>query len=353
MQRSAGTDLPDLPARARPYPLFAALTGANLLAWAWAWTSFGDNPVLLGTAFLAWVFGLRHAVDADHIAAIDNVTRALMQRPGGPDPSASHVGLYFSLGHSAVVFLAVLAIGGVVGAAGSELEAVKAVLGPLGVAVSSLFLLLVAALNVAILRGVWRSFRAARAGRALAPDDLNMLLAGTGPLARLLRPVLRGVRHSWHMFPVGLLFGLGFDTATEVGLLGIAAGQTVHGLSAWQILIFPALFATGMALVDTADTVMMVRAYGWAFVHPLRKLWYNLTVTAASVLVALLIGGVEMLGLLADVLELDGWVWRAIGALNQNIAGFGFLVMGIFAACWAVSAAIYRWKDYDAAVERA
>jgi len=151
---------------------------------------------------------------------------------------------------------------------------------------------------------------------------------------------------------LGFLFGLGFDTATEIGLLGIAATQGAHGLSAWQILVFPALFAAGMALVDTADNVMMVRAYAWAFTHPLRKLWYNLTVTAASVIVALLIGGIEMAGLLAERFALDGWPWGVAVALNRNLAGFGFLIVGVFALCWAVSATVYRWKGYDAVVER-
>lgn len=333
--------------------LFAALIGANLLAWGWAWAAFGDHPVLLGTALLAWVFGLRHAVDADHIAAIDNVTRTLMHGPDAAPRSALHVGLYFSLGHSTVVFLAVLAIAGAAGVAQDQFGDIKAALGPIGAAVSAIFLLLIAAVNLAILRSIWRSFRAVRAGHTMAPEDLNTMLSGTGPLARLLRPVLRGVTKSWHMYPLGFLFGLGFDTATEIGLLGIAASQTAHGLSAWQILIFPALFTAGMALVDTADNVMMVRAYGWAFVHPLRKLWYNLTVTAASVLVALLIGGIELLALLGEFFVLDGWLWRNIASLNQNLAGFGILVVGIFAGCWAISAAIYRWKGYDVAVERA
>lgn len=343
-------------ARAHVRLLFLGLIGANLLAWAWAWMAFGDRPVLLGTALLAWVFGLRHAVDADHIAAIDAVTRAQMERNrrgDGGARSAIHVGLYFSLGHSTVVLLASLGVAGAAGAMQDQFGDIKAVIGPIGGAVSALFLLLIAGVNIAILRGVWRSFRAVRAGGALAPQDLNRLLAGTGPLSRLLRPVLRGVTKSWHMYPLGFLFGLGFDTATEIGLLGIAASQGAHGLSPWQILIFPALFTAAMALVDTADNVMMVRAYGWAFVHPLRKLWYNLTVTAASVLVALLIGGIEALGLLGAFFQLDGWVWRVVAGLNQDLAGFGILIIGIFAGCWAISAAIYRWKGFGVATEGA
>ena len=339
---------------ARVRLLFAALIAANLAAWGWAWSVFAEHPVLLGTALLAWVFGLRHAVDADHIAAIDNLTRALLAR--ADRKRAMHVGLHFSLGHSTVVFLASLAIAAGAGVLQGELDGFRALAGPIGGGVSALFLLLIAGVNLAILRGVWRSFRQLRAGQAMAPEDLNAMLAATGPLARLLRPVLLLATRGRHIYLLGFLFGLGFDTATEIGLLGIAATQSAslgaHGLSAWQILVFPALFAAGMALVDTADNVMMVRAYGWAFTHPLRKLWYNLTVTAASVIVALLIGGIEAMGMVAEIFSLDSWPWGMVAALNRNLAGFGFLIVGVFALCWAVSATVYRWKGYDAVVER-
>ncbi len=149
------------------------------------------------------------------------------------------------------------------------------------------------------------------------------------------------------MYPLGFLFGLSFDTATEIGLLGIAAAEAAHGLPSLQILVFPALFTAGMALVDTADSALMVGAYGWAFVNPLRKLWYNLTITAASVLVALLIGGLEALGLIAGQLGLEGRFWSAVGGLNDDLANFGFVVFGIFALCWIASAAIYRWRRFD------
>lgn len=149
------------------------------------------------------------------------------------------------------------------------------------------------------------------------------------------------------MYLLGFLFGLGFDTATEVGLLGIAAAQAAQGMSPWLTLIFPALFTAGMALVDTTDSVLMVGAYGWAFVQPLRKLWYNLTITAVSVLVALLIGGIEGLGLLADQLGLEGHVWSIVSGLNDDLSNFGFAVVAIFVLAWGLSAIIYRWKGYD------
>jgi high-affinity nickel-transport protein len=166
-------------------------------------------------------------------------------------------------------------------------------------------------------------------------------------MARLFRPLFGAITQCWHMYPLGFLFGLGFDTATEVGLLGISATQAAQGMSPWHAMVFPVLFTAGMALVDTADSVLMVGAYGWAFVHPLRKLWYNLTITAASVLVALLIGGVEALGLLGGQLALTGPFWAAIERLNGNFGYLGFAVIGIFVGCWGVSTIIYRWKRFE------
>ena len=322
--------------------LFALLGAANLAAWAGAWAAFHDRPALLGTALLAWVFGLRHAVDADHIAAIDNVVRKLMHE--GERPVA--VGFFFSLGHSTIVVLASVAVAAAAASMQDRLEATKAIGGVIGTAVSAVFLLAIALTNMVILRGVWSALRETRRTGRLDETQLNVLLAGRGFLARLFRPLFHSISRSWHMYPLGFLFGLGFDTATEIGLLGIAATEAAHGLPSWQILAFPALFTAGMALVDTADSALMVGAYGWAFVNPLRKLWYNLTITAASVLVALLIGGLEALGLIADQLGLEGRFWTAIGDLNDDLANFGFVVIGIVALCWIASAAIYRWKGF-------
>ena len=324
-------------------PLYGLLFGANIGAWVWAWQAFAGQPALLGTALLAWVFGLRHAVDADHIAAIDNVVRKLMQ--DGRRPVA--VGFFFSLGHSTIVVLASLAVAATTVAMQDRLAAFKTIGGVIGTSVSAVFLLLIALVNLVILRGVLRSFRRVARGGALDATDHNALAASGGILARLCRPLFRAVTRSWHMYPLGFLFGLGFDTATEVGLLGIAATQAAQGMSPWQTLAFPALFTAGMALVDTTDSVLMVGAYGWAFVRPLRKLWYNLTITAASVLVALLIGGIEALGLLADQLGLAGRGWSIVSALNDDLTNFGFAVIGIFLFAWAISAIVYRWKGYD------
>jgi high-affinity nickel-transport protein len=325
------------------WALYALLVGANFAAWLWAWAAFAQRPALLGLALLAWVFGLRHAVDADHIAAIDNAVRKLIQdgrRPIG-------VGCYFSLGHSTVVLLVSVAVATAASTLHGRWDTVQAVGGVIGTTVSAVFLLLIALANLAALPGIWRSFRAVARGGTLDQQALDRLLNGRGLLARVLRPVFRAVSRSWHMYPVGFLFGLGFDTATEVGVLGIAATQAAQGVPAWHILVFPALFTAGMSLIDTLDGVLMLGVYSWAFVRPIRKLWYNLTITAASVVVALVIGAVEALGLIGGVLGLHGGIWARIAALNDDMADVGFLVIGIFLLVWGASAAIYRWRGGD------
>ncbi|AWL97042.1 high-affinity nickel-transport protein [Bradyrhizobium ottawaense] len=317
--------------------LFGGLIAANIAAWAWAFALFGDRPTVLATALLAWVFGLRHAVDADHIAAIDNVVRKLMQTGGAP----RSVGLYFALGHSTVVVVATILLAlGVVSLGGDSL--LKEIGGLIGTSVSALFLLVIAAINLVIFVGLWRTFRAAREQGVRDAEGLERLLANRGFLARLLEPLFRLVTKPWHMYPLGFLFGLGFDTATEIGLLSISATEAARGASVADVLVFPALFASGMALVDTADSALMVSAYRWAFVDPLRKLWYNLTITGASVAVALFIGGIEALGLIADRLDLSGGMWTLVDGLNESLANVGFAVIALFAVAWLVSVVLYR-----------
>ena len=323
--------------------VYAILIAANIGAWAWALLAFRQHPVLLGTAMLAYGFGLRHAVDADHIAAIDNVTRKLMQE--GKQPVT--VGFFFSLGHSTVVVFATVAIAATATAFRSQFDAFQSIGGTIGTLVSALFLLAIAAMNIVILNTVYRTFRKVKAGAPYVDEDLNMLLAGRGLLARLFRPMFGIIQRSWHMYPLGFLFGLGFDTATEIGLLGISATQASHGLPTWSILVFPALFATGMSLVDTTDSILMLGAYGWAFVKPIRKLYYNMTITFVSVLVALLVGGIEALGLVGGQFGLKGRFWNGVGALNGNFGMIGYLIIGVFALSWIVSAAIYRLRGYD------
>jgi high-affinity nickel-transport protein len=286
----------------------AGLIAANVAAWAWALVAFRDFPALLGTAFLAYTFGLRHAVDADHIAAIDNVTRKLMQegkRPVG-------VGMFFSLGHS-------------------------------------FFLLAIAVANIFILVSVYQTFCAVKNGAEYHEEDLNLLLSKRGFFGRIFRRLFRLISHSWQMYFVGFLFGLGFDTATEIGVLGITAAAATKGLSIWSILVFPALFTAGMALVDSTDSVLMLGAYGWAFVKPVRKLYYNMTITFVSVVVAVVIGGIEALGLIGDQFKLQGGFWDALGMLTDDkyFGWIGFGIIALFALSWIVSIIIYRMNDYD------
>jgi nickel/cobalt transporter (NiCoT) family protein len=323
--------------------IYTVLLLLNAGAWAWAWFIFRDQPLLLGTALLAYGFGLRHAVDADHIAAIDNVTRKLMQE--GKRPVT--VGFFFAMGHSAVVVLAAAAIAATATALAPRLGQAHAIGSLISTSVSALFLLLIAAMNLMIFLSVWQTFRYVRSGGAYDEADLDLLLNKRGFASRLFRPLFRLVKRSWHMFPLGFLFGLGFDTATEVALLGISATQAAKGASIWTIMVFPALFAAGMSLVDTTDGVLMLGAYDWAFVKPIRKLFYNMTITLVSVIIALLIGGIEALGLLEDQLHLSGAFWEWVNRLNGNFNGLGFAIIGVFIVTWAASVIIYRYKGYE------
>jgi high-affinity nickel-transport protein len=329
--------------RSKIVALYAVLIAANLAAWIWALLAFQDYPVLLGTALLAYSLGLRHAVDADHIAAIDNVTRKLMQE--GRQPVG--IGFYFSLGHSTIVVLASAAIALLAGALDGRLERVHEIGGVIGTSISALFLFAIAAANLFVLRSVYRAFKVARRGGAVHAETMEAVLSQRGLLGRLFRPVFRLIRRSWHMYPLGFLFGLGFDTATEIGVLGISAVEASRGLPIWSIMVFPALFTAGMSLIDATDSVLMLRAYGWAFVKPVRKLYYNLVITGVSVVAALVIGGVEAVALLAEKLGLAGGAWDWIVALSENFGMLGYAIIAFFALSWAVSAAIYRFKRYD------
>ncbi len=323
--------------------LYGLLLAGNLLAWWWAFVAFHGQPLLLSTGLLAWGFGLRHAVDADHIAAIDNVTRKLMQDGGRPVA----VGCYFAIGHSLVVLIVAALVAATASALQTRFDSWRGVGGLVSSSVSALFLFLIAAMNLVILRQVWRAFAQVRRGGPYPADDMERLLNQRGLLARLFRPLFRLVSRSWHMLPLGFLFGLGFDTATEVSLLGVSATQAANGVSIWSVLVFPALFAAGMTLVDSTDGILMLGAYDWAFVRPVRKLYYNLTITLVSVLVAILIGGIEALGLLAARLGLTGPVWAAIGRLNEHANDLGFCIIGLFLLAWALSWLIYRVWGFE------
>ena len=323
--------------------IYLLLLAFNAGAWLWAVLAFRYYPLLLGTAFLAYSFGLRHAVDADHIAAIDNVTRKLMQE--GKRPVA--VGLMFSLGHSTVVVLGSLAIAATALLLQQRVDHFRSIGGLIGTLVSAVFLLGIAMANLIILRSVCATFARVRRGEPYEDEDLDLLLANRGFLARIFRPIFAMIRRSWHMYPLGVLFGLGFDTATEIGLLGISAAEASRGLPLVSILVFPALFAAGMSLIDTTDNVLMLGAYGWAYVKPIRKLYYNITITSVSVLVALIVGGIEALGLLGAQLHLQGSFWTLVGRLNDHFGVLGYCIIGIFALSWIVSIAIYKVRRFE------
>ena len=326
--------------RTRIVRVYAFLIAFNLGAWAIAlWASI-QYPILLPAAFLAYTFGLRHAVDADHIAAIDNTTRKLMQdgqRPVG-------VGLFFSLGHSTIVVAlsVLLAISaGIV----SDIPTLREIGSLVGTSVSAAFLLLIGIINLIVLIDIYRMFRKVSAGGEYSEESLEDFLNNRGLLARLFRPMLRVIRKSWHMYPLGVLFGLGFDTASEVALLGLAATSGASHLPIGYILILPALFAAGMSLVDATDGIMMLGAYGWAYVKPIRKLYYNLNITLVSVLIAFLVGGIEVLSIVADRAGLHGGAWDLVTNLDFGLIGVG--IVAIFVVSWGLSTLIYRWKRYD------
>jgi len=305
----------------------------------------------VGTGTLALTLGMRHAFDADHISAIDNTTRKLMAE--GKRPTS--VGFFFSLGHSTVVFcLAVLLNFGIralddqVRNGGSTLHTVT---GIVGTSVSGTFLYLIAALNVVILLSIVRAFRDMRSGR-FDEGELERQLQQRGLMNRFFGPLARRVDTPWKMYPIGVLFGLGFDTATEVALLVLSGTAVSSGLPFWAILSLPILFAAGMSLFDTMDGCFMNFAYGWAFSRPIRKVYYNLVITGLSVAVAVLIGSVELLGLIGQETNLSGAFWSAMSGFNINTAGF--VVVGLFVATWVVALAVWHFAHietrWDAAI---
>jgi nickel/cobalt transporter (NiCoT) family protein len=331
--------------RRRVIGVYAFLAAFNLLAWGVALVASAAYPILLPTALLAYTFGLRHAVDADHIAAIDNSTRKLMQ--DGERPVA--VGLFFSLGHSTIV-VALSVLIAISATVISDIPEARQIGGLIGTAVSGIFLLVIGVINLAVLIDIYRMFQRVRAGGTYDEESLEEFLNNRGLLARLLRPALRLIRKSWHMYPLGVLFGLGFDTASEVALLGLAATSGANHIPVVLILMLPLLFAAGMCTIDTTDGILMLGAYGWAYVKPIRKLYYNLNITLVSVVIAFGIGGVEILSIVAQQLGLKGALWDLVTGLDFGLIGIGIIV--VFAASWLISTVIYRRNGYDDLVAR-
>lgn len=306
--------------------------------------SVGTKSFGIGIGVTAYTLGMRHAFDADHIAAIDNTTRKLMHE--GKRPLS--VGFWFSLGHSSIVFgLAVLLSLGIKSLSDpveNDDSQLHSVTGWIGTTVSGTFLYAIAIINLLILAGIWKVFRQMRGGHfdeAALEEHLN----NRGFMNRLLGRVMKSITKPWQMYPLGLLFGLGFDTATEIALLVLAGSGAASGLPWYAILCLPVLFAAGMCLLDTIDGSFMNFAYEWAFSKPVRKVYYNLTITGLSVAVALIIGTVELLGLIGEKAKLHGAFWDWVGGLDLNI--IGYVIVGLFFATWAVAVAVWKFGNIE------
>ncbi|HEX2322015.1 MAG TPA: HoxN/HupN/NixA family nickel/cobalt transporter [Streptosporangiaceae bacterium] len=337
----------------RVFGMVAAIIGLHVVGWGLLILAVagGNYQVSAGKAFgvgtgvLAYTLGMRHAFDADHIAAIDNTTRKLV----GDGKRPLSVGFFFSLGHSSVVFiLAILlnfgirALNGEVRNDNSPLHGITSVI---GTSVSGGFLYLIAALNVVILVGIIKVFREMRSGQ-YSDSELEEQLAKRGLMNRILGPLNKRVDAPWKMYPIGLLFGLGFDTATEVAFLVLAGTAVISGLPFYAVLSLPFLFAAGMSLFDTADGCFMNFAYDWAFARPVRKVYYNLTITGLSVFVAFFIGSIEILGLIGQQAHLTGEFWDFMAAFDINKAGF--VIVGVFVITWVAALAIWRFGQIEA-----
>jgi high-affinity nickel-transport protein len=297
-----------------------------------------DFPALIGLGFAAYMFGLRHAFDADHIAAVDDTVRYLLQK--GQKPLG--IGFFFALGHSTIVFLLALAIALAGTSIKQGLPELQHYAGLIGASVSGIFLWLIGILNLLVLLDMLKIWRLAKTGQH-SHAHLDELLSKRGLLNRLFGGRLQKIiKHSWQMYPLGLLFGLGFDTASEIALLAMTAGAASGNLPIGAVLSLPILFAAGMSLMDTTDGVLMVKAYSWSFVNPLRKIFYNLTTTSLSIAVALVIGSIQLLQVFIQLLHLKGSFYEYVGGLDFGM--LGYVIVGIFLLVWGISAALWKFN---------
>jgi high-affinity nickel-transport protein len=335
----------------RIFAMFGFIALLHLLGALLMWRATSGNYRLSngtlfgwGTAALAYTLGMRHAFDADHISAIDNTTRKLMSE--GKRPLA--VGFFFSLGHSSVVAVLAILLNFGIKALGTQLNDENSSLhhytGLIGTSVSGAFLMLIAILNLVILLSIVKVFSAMRKG-LYNEEELEKHLNSRGLLMRFFGPIARRIDASWKMYPLGILFGLGFDTATEIGLLVLAGSSVIAGLPWWAILSLPFFFAGGMSLLDTIDGSFMNFAYGWAFSQPVRKVYYNIVITGLSVTVAFFVGGLELLQVLANQLNLTGGFWNYAISFNLNSAGY--IIVGLFAVIWAFALALWRFGKIE------
>ncbi len=330
--------------RSRLAAFFGGVGLLHLAGWGLLLIYGAGHPTILALGGLAYTFGLRHAFDADHISAIDNTTRKLLQ--DGRKPVG--VGFFFSLGHSSVVFLIAVALGltvkwivdGVVN--GGELRSIGSMIGTL---VSGGFLVVIGLMNLVILLDIVRVYRRMKGGE-YDRDSLDHELTAGGLMTRIFGRLFRVIDHSWQMYPIGFLFGLGFDTASEVAFLAISAGAAANGLPITVVIALPLIFAAGMSLMDTADGAFMAKAYSWAFANPIRKVFYNLTMTSLSVFVALFVGGVELLQILIRVLNVKGGLFDAIGG-SEFLGRAGIFIVAAFVLAWAAALVLYKARRID------
>ncbi len=319
----------------------AVVTAMHLLGWGLFVYYSRHYPALAGLGTLAYVFGLRHAFDADHIAAIDNTTRKLLQQ----DKRPLGVGFFFSLGHSTIVFSLVGGLAIAARTVTSQIPTLQDYGGYVGASVSGTFLWIIGTLNLIVLCDIIRIFREMKSGR-YDKERLEERLLARGFMNRFfLGRFFRLISKSWQMYPLGVVFGLGFDTATEVGLLAVAAGAATHHVPFLAVLSLPILFAAAMSMMDTADGAFMSQAYGWAFSNPVRKVYYNITVTGLSVTVALAVGSVELLQVLATKLNLNAGFWGWLNSLNFENLGYG--IVGLFVLTWGASIAIWKHRNIE------
>jgi high-affinity nickel-transport protein len=281
---------------------------------------------------------LRHALDADHIAAIDNVTRKLMQDGSRP----VMLGFFFALGHSLVVVLGSIAIAYMAKTVTPSLSQIREYGGLISSSVSALFLLAIGLINVVLLIDTYRALRCLRHGEILSGDATLTGEVQGSSFAHFLRPLFRRIRSSWQMMPLGFLLGLGFETATEVALLGTSAMQASQGMSLGMILLFPCLFTVGMLTIDATDGVLMLQVYGWAFVKPSRKLYYNMMLTLTSTLLAFFIAGIGAISLIQEYFHLNGSFWSIVRQIHENYTILGYVIIGIFTLSWIGSKAVYK-----------
>ncbi|ORX80467.1 high-affinity nickel-transporter [Basidiobolus meristosporus CBS 931.73] len=330
------------PFRRKMIITISALVVVNVGLWIGAVIALRSYDGLISQAVLAYTLGLRHALDADHITAIDNVTRKLIQANKRP----CLVGLFFSLGHSTIVIVASIAIAATATAVADRFPAFQEVGGVIGTCVSGAFLLLIGIMNAVVLVTIWKQLKTLRREKVYREIDVEEMLNSGGVLARFFRPIFNFIDASWKMYPLGVLFGFGFDTATEITLLALAATQANSGLPIGLILFFPFLFTAGMSLIDTLDGMLMLCTYSWAFISPIRKIYFNFTITFISVVIALAIGMVQVFNILGEKLELQGAFWDFFGKVGDHFDIIGYCIVGFFVLIWIVAAVVYKYGGF-------